>query len=348
MLARGCARVASASSAARPSSAGVGPPGARRDAIEVALQLAQQAFGRFVPDTEPLDGASQREQRVAAAAGEQRLGLRAAAEHLVELRGEHRLGAPLDRGDARPALLGLHLQARALGGSALGRRGGVTRDRLELDGRGRIVRARGLELGAERCGQRRRRLAAQDDALAAAAQAVERRGRLLARAGRIGELLLGPLALGDERGDPLVEHATLGGRLGAACIGLAATLGEPREVEGRDRRLQAGDLEPELLGPLGSGRLERERPQALLHLVLEVAGALDLDADARELQLGAVAAALEAAEAGRLLDQLAPLVRLRVEHGLDTALRDDRAEAAAEPDVGEQLDEVDPADAASC
>ena len=63
--------------------------------------------------------------------------------------------------------------------------------------------------------------------------------------------------------------------------------------------------------------------------------------DARELQLGAVAAALEAAEPGRLLDQLAPLRRLRVEHRLDAALRDDRAQAAAEADVGEQLDEVD-------
>ena len=65
--------------------------------------------------------------------------------------------------------------------------------------------------------------------------------------------------------------------------------------------------------------------------------------DARELQLGAVPAALEAAETGRLLDQLAPLGRLRVEHRLDAALRDHRAQAAAEADVGEQLDEVDAA-----
>ena len=56
-----------------------------------------------------------------------------------------------------------------------------------------------------------------------------------------------------------------------------------------------------------------------------------------------MAAALEAAEAGRLLDQLAPLGRLRVEHRLDAALRDHRAQAAAEADVGEQLDEVDAA-----
>ena len=59
-----------------------------------------------------------------------------------------------------------------------------------------------------------------------------------------------------------------------------------------------------------------------------------------ELQLRAVAAALELAEPGRLLDQLAPLLRLRGEHGLDLALADDRVHRAAEPDVGEQLDEV--------
>ena len=51
-------------------------------------------------------------------------------------------------------------------------------------------------------------------------------------------------------------------------------------------------------------------------------------------------AALELAEAGRLLDELAPLLRLRGEHRLDLALADDRVHRAAEPDVGEQLDEV--------
>ena len=130
----------------------------------------------------------------------------------------------------------------------------------------------------------------------------------------------------------------------ATSFRLGATLGEPREVERRDRSLQPRDLDPELLGPLGCGRLERERPQPLLDLVLEVARTLDLNRDARELQLGAVPAALEAAEPGRLLDQLAPLCRLRVEHRLDTALRDHRAQPAAEADVREQLDEVDAAD----
>ena len=66
------------------------------------------------------------------------------------------------------------------------------------------------------------------------------------------------------------------------------------------------------------------------------------DRDARELQLGAMAARLEAAEPGRLLDQRAPLLRLRREDRLDLALADDRVHALAEPEVGEQLDEVEP------
>ena len=72
----------------------------------------------------------------------------------------------------------------------------------------------------------------------------------------------------------------------------------------------AADLAAQLLGPLGRGRLERERPQPLLDLGLEVAGALDVGRDPRELQLGTVPAALEAAETGGLLDELAPLLGL--------------------------------------
>ena len=85
---------------------------------------------------------------------------------------------------------------------------------------------------------------------------------------------------------------------------------------------------------------ERERAQPLAHLLLDVLRALDLDADARELQLGAMLAALELAEPGGLLDEMAPVLRLRGEHRVDLALRDDRVHRAAEADVGEELDEV--------
>jgi hypothetical protein len=66
---------------------------------------------------------------------------------------------------------------------------------------------------------------------------------------------------------------------------------------------------------------------------------LDLRRDARELQLRAVPAALEDAEAGRVLDQRAQLRRPAGEDLLHAALADDRA---AEPELGEQLDDVRP------
>jgi hypothetical protein len=54
----------------------------------------------------------------------------------------------------------------------------------------------------------------------------------------------------------------------------------------------------------------------------------------------AMAAALELAEAGRLLDQRTALGRLRGEDLLDAALPDDGVHLAAEADVGQHLDDV--------
>ena len=51
--------------------------------------------------------------------------------------------------------------------------------------------------------------------------------------------------------------------------------------------------------------------------------------------------ALELAEPGGFLEQRAAVLRLGGEHGLDLPLADDRVHRTAEPDVREQLDEVD-------
>ena len=51
-------------------------------------------------------------------------------------------------------------------------------------------------------------------------------------------------------------------------------------------------------------------------------------------------ASLELAEPGRLLDKLAAVGGLGGEHSVHLPLRDDRVHRAAEPDVGEQLDEI--------
>ena len=81
----------------------------------------------------------------------------------------------------------------------------------------------------------------------------------------------------------------------------------------------------------------------LLDLTLEVAGALHLLRDARELQLGAVTATLETSQARSLLDERPPLAGRRREDGFHLALADNGTCPWPKPDVGEQLDHVRPA-----
>ena len=129
-------------------------------------------------------------------------------------------------------------------------------------------------------------------------------------------------------------------RRGLALLGRDAAGIGGGEIELGDPCTQSYDLVRELLRPFGGRRLQRQRPQALPHLGLHVACALDLDPDPVQLQLGPVLPPLELAQARCLLDELAPLLRLRREHRLDLALADDRVHRAPEPDVGEQLDEI--------
>ncbi len=325
----------------------LGGRGARRRALrlgKLAPRFGEQPLRRLVPHPEALCGSPQREERVARPTGERRFRLGTAREDGVQLGRVAGLRRALDRADPRPALLGLDLQPCAFSGGGLGGGCRVACRALELDRGARVERAGRLQLRPERGGQRRSRLAAQREALASAPQAVQSRRCLLARARRVGQLLLGALALGNERGNLLVERVALGRGRRAPPFRLGAPLREPRQVKRRDRGLNLSDLDAELLGALGGGRLQRKRTQPLLDLVLEIARTVDLDANPGELQLGAMAPALEAAEPGRLLDQLAALGRLRVEHRLDAALRDDRAQPSAETDIREELDEVDAAD----
>ena len=104
------------------------------------------------------------------------------------------------------------------------------------------------------------------------------------------------------------------------------------------------DLDRELLGPLGRGRLERERAQPLAHLLLDVPRALDLGRDARELELRAMSAPLELPEAGGLLDERRRSSGFEASTASTFPWRDDRVHRPAEADVGEQLDEVGAAD----
>ena len=148
------------------------------------------------------------------------------------------------------------------------------------------------------------------------------------------------MALGEQPAQRVVSALAL--ELGRALplLDLGQPLLDALELGRGNAAAEPLELDAKFLRPLSGGRLKRERTQALPHLVLEVTGPLGLDLDAGELQLGAMAAALELAETGRLLDQRAPLGRLRGEDLLDPALADDGVHLAAEPDVGQHLDDI--------
>ncbi len=201
----------------------------------------------------------------------------------------------------------------------------------------RVDRRRSLAQPLE---QRLRRLSTDVEALGGAPQPIQGAGAPLASAGRVGQRLLCPSALGEQGLQSRLRLGSLACQAGTAAARPLDLDVERPEVERRDSRLQRGDLDSELRGPLGRGRLERQRAQPLRHLDLDVTRTLDLGPDPRQLQLGTVAAALEAPEAGGLLDQLPALLGLRREDRLDPPLRDDRAHRRAEPDVGEKLDDV--------
>jgi hypothetical protein len=227
---------------------------------------------------------------------------------------------------------------------ALARDARLLTQRLALRAHARVEHAAGTrEVGAESGRQRLRALAPKLESFARAAQAIQGGRRLLAPARRVGELFLGAPPLLEQRVELLVGMLAREQRRGAPAVAVVQALLELGEVELGNPRAQRCNLSTQLLGALRRGRLQRQGPQPLLHLGLDVQRALDLDPDARELQLGAMLAPLEAAETGGFLEQLTALLRLRAEDLLDAPLADDRVHPAAEPEVGEQLDQVDSA-----
>ena len=163
--------------------------------------------------------------------------------------------------------------------------------------------------------------------------------------GGLREPVLGLATLCEDALESLVVTTAILGRRGHPLVHLGQPALDPLELGGGEPRLQELDLAGELLRALRGRRLQGQRPQALAHLVLEVARPLRLRLDPRELQLCPVAPPLELPQARGLLDQRAPLVGLGGEDLLDPALPDDRVLLAGEPDVREQLDDVRPAHA---
>ena len=140
-------------------------------------------------------------------------------------------------------------------------------------------------------------------------------------------------AIGEQAFEPRLGSASRERGGVASLLDPGPLRGSLGQVELGDARSQRCDLDPKLLRSLRRRRLQRERSQPLAHLLLDVAGALDLGGDPGELQLGAMTAPLELPKPGRLLDQRAPVLGLRGKHRVDLALGDDRVHRAAEADV---------------
>src|SRR5262249_43419306 len=123
-------------------------------------------------------------------------------------------------------------------------------------------------------------------------------------------------------------------RLGGKLLGELVVLLEPEP----DAQL----LEPPavLLVALGLGRLQLDAAELLLDLVDDVLEALEVLIDALELAEGLGLLGLEAADAGRLLEDVAALPGGGLQEAIDAALLDDAVGVAAGAGAEEEVLDV--------
>ena len=184
----------------------------------------------------------------------------------------------------------------------------------------------------------------QRESLPRRLQSVQDGGCRLTPTRGVGELLLGLLPLPQRRLEPLRRTRSRQRRGSSLLLGGAYPRLARGQLESSKPRAHACGLAAQAFRTLGGGRLQRERPQTRGELALDVPGALDLDGDTRQLELGPVTLPLEAPEAGGLLDELASTLRARAENLLDPSLADDGVHLAGEAEIGEDVHDVEPAD----
>ena len=190
--------------------------------------------------------------------------------------GKARAARPLRRARVPPAASLRAPRAPARAPPALTRAGASHRRAPSLGADGRVEHAaRPSELGARAARQATPRPRGGARAARRGAQPVQRRGRLLAAAGGVGELLFGLVALGEQR----LELRFRRGRRERCPRGRA----RPRRAARRAARssssrprLQAGDLARDFSARSAAVAWSARGRSRFLHLVLEVARAFDL------------------------------------------------------------------------
>ncbi len=172
--------------------------------------------------------------------------------------------------EAIPLRDGVARSGRALGSLALERTPAV-----RLARRGRLECA---ELPRKPVSQRAGRLVPQRQALASSLQPIERRDRRLAPARGIRELVLGSRPVRQQPFEPRLGAAPRERGVVSSTLDLASAPTCFLQIELGDPRLERRDLDRELVRSLGRCGLERERSEALPHLLLDVLRAFDLHA----------------------------------------------------------------------
>ena len=148
------------------------------------------------------------------------------------------------------------------------------------------------------------------------------------------------LDLGQARRRDLLALAHRGERFARRADGL----GQPLVALREEQLLPPAQLAAQPLVAAGLAGLPLERGALALELVDEIVDAGEVLLRRFELELGLAAARLELGDAGRFLDQLAAIGRLRAEDLADLALLDDGVALHADADVHQDVLHVAQAD----
>ncbi len=155
-----------------------------------------------------------------------------------------------------------------------------------------------------------------------------------------GERLLGGLAARRGRGELGADGPAALADLARGPLGVGERGAAGADVVAHELPADLQRLALQALMQLGRLGLALERPQPRARLALDVERAVEVVLGARELQLGSAAALAVLAQAGRLLDQHAPLARLGGDQRLHATLGDDRVHLLAQARVRHQLEHV--------
>ena len=113
-----------------------------------------------------------------------------------------------------------------------------------------------------------------------------------------------------------------------------------RHIAAEEASANGGEFTFHAAQKSGGIRLSAKRCELRVDLAFQEVGAFEIAPHLAQLELGALATALEGPQASGLLDLAPPVFRLAGQETLDLALTDDRVQLLAKADMGHQLDDI--------